>query len=465
MLRTRFAPSPTGFMHIGNLRSALFGYLLARSSGGTFILRIEDTDQARYTDGAVDKIYETLAAAGIVCDEGPHIGGDFVPYVQSERKEKYLICAKELIDRGKAYYCVCPKAEEGEEIVCDCKNKDISTPEGSFVIRHRVPEGSTTFNDLVFGDITVENSEIEDMVLIKSDGMPTYNFANVVDDHFMEITHITRGSEFLASTPKHKLLYQAFGWDVPIYCHLPLILSPDGGKLSKRKGDAYFDDFVKKGFLPQALVNFIALLGFAPPNNPDNREIFTLDELIKVFDVKGLNKSPATFDLQKLKWMNGEYIKALPMDEFLALSAKHTGKPAVFAAMTKERIHTFDEIPAMLDFVDNLSDYDVSLFENKKNKIDTATAKETLAKLLSVIENLHVQDFTIEKLKQTLSDFATEHSLKTAQVLMPLRVALSGKETSPAGATELLAAFGKDESINRIKTALSKLLCRACSGF
>lgn len=457
MIRTRFAPSPTGFMHIGGLRTALFGYLFARKNGGTFILRIEDTDQSRFVEGAVEKIYESLDAAGIVCDEGPHVGGDYGSYVQSERKEMYIKHAMELVEANKAYYCVCPKPEEGEELVCDCKNHNIDKPLGDYVIRFRAPkEGATTFTDIVFGEISVENSEIEDLVLIKSDGMPTYNFANIVDDHHMNITHVMRGSEFLASTPKHKLMYEAFGWDVPIYCHLPLILSPDGGKLSKRKGDAYFDDFVQRGFLPQALVNFISLLGFAPPNNPENKEIFTMDELIAAFDVKGINKAPAAFDVQKLRWMNGEYIKALATDEFLLLAKPFSNKPSAFVAMTKDRIATLDEIDSLLDFVDALPNYDVSLFENKKNKIDLVVAKDMFTKTLPVLEEHN--DWQADSLKQLLVDFAASLGVKNTLVLIPLRVALSGKETSPGGSIELLCAFGKNESIARIKTALEKLV-------
>jgi len=363
-------------MHIGGLRTALFCYLFARKNGGKFILRIEDTDQARYVKGAVEKIYESLEMAGIVCDEGPHAGGDFGPYVQSQRKEIYLRYAEKLVAEGKAYYCNCPKPAEGEELNCNCRNCEIEPDGGDVVIRFAVPKsGTTTFSDVIFGEISVENAEIEDLVMVKSDGMPTYNFANIIDDHLMEISHIMRGTEFLASTPKHKLMYEAFGWTPPTYCHLPPIMSPDGGKLSKRKGDAYFGDFVEKGFLPQGLMNFIAFLGFAPPNNPENKEIFTLAELAEVFDLKGINKSPAVLDMQKLRWMNGEYIKHMPFDQFylmalpfLDAAIKGDADKKTLAHMVQGRVATLSEIPEILDFVDNLPAYSLDIFINKKTK-------------------------------------------------------------------------------------------------
>ncbi|MCL2169557.1 MAG: glutamate--tRNA ligase [Defluviitaleaceae bacterium] len=467
-MRTRFAPSPTGFMHIGGLRTALFCYLLARKMDGTFILRIEDTDQTRFVEGASERIYSALKDAGITYDEGPDVGGDYGPYIQSERKDIYLKYAKELIDAGKAYRCYCTK-EELEERVKSGNEFDVNPydrkclgaagREGApYVVRQLIPEGRTSYFDEVFGEISVENAEMDDQVLIKSDGMPTYNFANVIDDHLMKITHIMRGNEFLSTTPKHKMLYEAFGWDVPTYVHLPLILSPDGGKLSKRKGDAFFEDFVEKGYLPQALVNFIALLGFAPP---DNREIFTLDELVEVFGIEGISKSPSTFDTAKLKWMNGEYLKAMDAAEFAPLAVPYITKGVqrtdvnvdAIAAMVKDRIGLLDEIPAMLDFIDDLPEYDIELFNNKKNTVETA--KDMLTKLLPEIEG-YGSEWTTAALSDFIGTFAENNGVKKPMVLWPVRCALSGKEASP-GAVELLGVFSKAECVSRIKKALGKL--------
>jgi len=461
MIRTRFAPSPTGFMHIGGLRTALFCYLHAKKMGGKFILRIEDTDQSRFVEGAAEKIFETLKVAGLIYDEGPDVGGLYAPYTQSQRKELYLKHALELVAKGGAYYCDCKKTEEGEEaVVCACKGRQGEVDKAApHVIRHATPaEGQTTFVDQVFGEITVENSEIDDQVLIKSDGMPTYNFANVVDDHAMAITHVMRGSEFLSSTPKHKLLYEAFGWGVPTFVHLPLIVRAGGGKLSKRDGDAYFEDYVGQGLLVEALVNFVALLGFAPSGE---QEIFTLEELCQVFDIKGISKSPATFDMQKLRWMNGEYIKNMPLDKLMEVA-----KPYIDAAVkrddidkvalldiVKSRIATLAEIPEMLDFIDVLPEYSTEIFINSKSKADEATAKNILTKILPKIEASKEGD----DLYKILTDLAAEEGVKNPIVLWPVRCALAGKETSPGGASDLLKIFGKEESIKRIKAALEKL--------
>ncbi|MCL2235671.1 MAG: glutamate--tRNA ligase [Defluviitaleaceae bacterium] len=455
-MRTRFAPSPTGFMHIGNLRSALFGYLLARKMGGVFALRIEDTDQERLVEGAVEKIYETLKIAGITHDEGPDVGGDFGPYIQSQRENVYMKYAQQLLEGGHAYRCFCDK--EADPADCPCQNieGDAAKPH---VVRQAIPAGQTTFVDEVFGEITVENEELENQVLIKSDGFPTYNFANVVDDHLMAITHVMRGSEYLPSTPKYNLLYKAFGWEVPTYVHLPLILSADGGKLSKRRGDAFFEDFLEAGFLPEAIVNYIALLGWSPP---ENREIYSLSELEQIFSVEGLSKSPSTFDLDKLKWMNGEYLKAMDGADFLPLALPYIDKVAqenvdktAIASLVKDRIATLAEIPELLDFVAQLPDYDTALFVNQKNKVDEEVAKDMLSKFLPEIEGL--EEWTGEVISAFLKSFAQAHGAKPAQIMWPLRCALSGKETSPGGATDLLVIFGKEESVNRIKTALSKL--------
>jgi len=452
-------------MHIGGLRTALFGYLLARKMGGTFILRIEDTDQARFVEGAADRIYSALTDAGIEYAEGPDVGGDYGPYIQSQRREIYLQHAEKLIEMGKAYRCYCTKEELEQrhkgETEFDAKPYDrkchgASPKGGDFVIRQLIPAGQTSFTDEVFGVISVENADMDDQVLIKSDGMPTYNFANVVDDHLMAITHVMRGNEFLSTTPKHKMLYEAFGWDVPTYVHLPLILSPDGGKLSKRKGDAFFEDFVEKGFLPQALVNFIALLGFAPP---DNREIFTLDELAEIFNIGGISKSPSTFDPSKLKWMNGEYLKAMSAEDFMPLAApyleKMSGNKTALAALVKDRISMLNEIPEILDFVDKLPEYGVELFVNQKNKSTTETAKDMLTKLLPELEAIDSENWS--EASGLLKTFAQAHEVKPALVMWPVRCALSGKESSPGGASDLLAIFGKDESIARIKKAIEKL--------
>ncbi|MDR2168495.1 MAG: glutamate--tRNA ligase [Clostridiales bacterium] len=458
MMRTRFAPSPTGFMHIGNLRTALFGYLLARRMGGVFALRIEDTDIGRYVPEALDKIYETLKIAGIKHDEGPDIGGNYGPYVQSERKDSYLKQAEALIELGAAYYCICAPGEEA----CNCRAAGLARPEGPYAIRQLIPPGQTTFSDLVYGEITVENSELEDQVLIKQDGMPTYNFANVVDDHFMAITHVLRGSEYLPSTPKYNLLYEAFGWPIPTYVHLPLILSADGGKLSKRRGDAFFEDFLEKGFLPEAIVNYIVLLGWSPP---DNREIYTLAELEQVFGIEGLSKAPSTFDLAKLKWMNGEYFKAMSGKNFEPLAAPYLAAAvkredinrSALSLMVKDRIATLLEIREILDFIDVLPEYGADLFMNKKNKSTPETAKDMLSKLLPEMEAFPAENWESGAIYKFLTDFAEAQGVKNSLVLWPIRCALSGKESSPGGATELLNVFGKNESVARIKQALEVL--------
>lgn len=476
MVRTRFAPSPTGYMHIGNLRTALYEYLIARSNNGKFILRIEDTDRERYVDGAVDVIYKTLKTAGISHDEGPDVGGDFGPYIQSERKNNYIDYAKELIEKGEAYYCFCTKERlddmrensgeaaakydrhclslSKEEIDENLKN---NVP---FVIRQKIKEGKTTFNDEVYGTITVDNSDIEDQILIKSDFLPTYNFANVIDDHLMGITHVIRGSEYLSSTPKYNLLYEAFGWEIPTYIHVPPVMKNATEKLSKRNGDASFQDLVDKGYLPEAIINYIALLGWSPS---DNKEIFTMDELIQAFDVKGLSKSPSIFDINKLTWMNGEYIKNLDFDKFFEMAypiLKNAVKRddvdlKILAGYVKTRIGTLNEISDMVDFVNGVKDYDNSLYIHKKMKTTEEISLNSLKKVLPVLENTN--DFDNDTIYNSLVSLARENELKNGQVLWPLRTALSGQPTSPCGASELAVLLGKEDTLNRVKAAINKL--------
>lgn len=478
MIRTRFAPSPTGYMHIGNLRTALYEFLIAKSQGGKFILRIEDTDQERFVEGATDIIYNTLKMSGITHDEGPDVGGPYAPYVQSERKNDYLDYALELIEKGEAYYCFCTKerldslkteTSGHDQIVkydrhCLSLTKEeieeklaAGTP---YVIRQKIREGQTTFHDEVYGDITVDNSEMEDQILIKSDGYPTYNFANVIDDHIMDITHVVRGAEYLSSTPKYNLLYEAFGWDIPTYIHLPAVMKDQHHKLSKRNGDASFQDLVDKGYLPEAIINYIALLGWAPSVN---QEIFTLDELIKVFDIKGLSKSPAIFDPVKLTWMNGEYIKKMDFDKFYEL-AEPKLKAAVktegidlkkLAGYVQTRIGTLDEIADMVDFVDTLPEYDTALYVHKKMKTTEEMCLENLKKAVPVLEEL--TDWTNEGIYNALVALIQEMGIKNGQMLWPVRTALSGKPTSPCGASELAELLGKAESIKRLNKGIEML--------
>ncbi|GHU52543.1 glutamate--tRNA ligase [Clostridia bacterium] len=468
MIRTRFAPSPTGYMHIGNLRTALYEYLCAKREGGQFVLRIEDTDQERYTEGAVEVIYNTLRIAGLVHDEGPDIGGPYAPYVQSERKGHYLEYAKQLVEQGTAYYCFCAKErldelhKENETAKYDrhclslsaediARNLERGVP---YVIRQLIPNGKTTFVDAVYGEITVDNDELDDQVLIKSDGLPTYNFANVIDDKLMEITHVVRGSEYLSSTPKYNLLYKSFGWEIPKYIHLPLILNEKGEKLSKRRGDASFEDLLAQGFLPDAIINYIALLGWAPP--ADNREIFSLSELIGVFDVSGISKSPSKFDTQKLTWLNGEYFKKMDEDEFRKLAAPYIQKdnPKLYS-MVKSRISFLTEITEKLDFIDNFNLPDTALYTHKKMKTTPEIALNALEAAEAARDRF--TDFTNDKLYETLTNIAAENELKNSQILWSIRTALSGKPVTPCGASELMEVLGKDESFDRLGKAIGKL--------
>jgi len=465
MIRTRFAPSPTGYMHIGNLRTALYEYLIAKHHGGKFILRIEDTDQSRLAEGSIDAIYKNLKAAGLHHDEGPDIGGEYGPYVQSQRKDNYLKYAKELINNGKAYYCFCNKERlsalgEHEKYDRHCLKmgseeiREKIESNVQYAIRQLIPKGESTFTDMVFGEITINNDELDDQVLIKSDGMPTYNFANVIDDHLMKITHIIRGNEYLSSTPKYNMLYNEFGWPIPKYIHLPLILNEKGEKLSKRKGDATFDDLLSQGFLPEAVVNYIALLGWSPP---DNQEIFSLPELVEQFDETRLNKAPATFDIQKLTWMNGEYMKRMDPAKFydinrtvLESTIKSPGIDLqAVSSMVQTRINFIHEIPSLVDFIDELPNHDVELYIHKKMKTNLENSLTSLENALPILEEL--SDWNSSHIYDALIALVKSMGIKNSQMLWPVRTALSGKPTSPCGASELCVLLGKDETLRRIR--------------
>ena len=478
-VRTRFAPSPTGRMHVGNLRTALYAYLIAKHEGGDFILRIEDTDQERYVEGALDIIYHTLKETGLVHDEGPDLDGGVGPYVQSERQAQgiYLKYAKELVEKGEAYYCFCGKERleslkqevAGKEIIVydkHCLHLSKEEIEANlaagkpFVFRQNNPkEGTTTFHDELYGDITVDNSQLDDMILIKSDGYPTYNFANVVDDHTMNITHVVRGNEYLTSSPKYVRLYEAFGWQVPVYIHLPLITDENHKKLSKRSGHASFEDLIDQGFITEAIVNYVALLGWSPE---DNREIFSLDELIKEFDYHRISKSPAVFDIVKLRWMNGEYLKAMDFDKFYEMAEPYL-KAAIskpldlkkIAVMVKTRIEVFPDIAGLVDFFEELPEYDVAMYTHKKMKTTAETSLEVLKDLLPILEAQ--EDYSNDGLYQTLVKYVEEKGCKNGYVMWPIRTAVSGKQMTPAGATEIMEVLGKEESLARIRKGIELL--------
>ena len=478
-VRTRFAPSPTGYMHIGNLRTALYTYLIARKYGGDFILRIEDTDQERYVEGAVDIIYNTLKKAGLNWDEGPDIGGPVGPYVQSERMGMFKEYALKLIESGHAYYCFCDKQrldelhniQEASHIppMYDRHCRNLSQAEikekldagVAYVIRQKMPlEGTTTFHDEVYGDITVENSVLDDQILIKTDGMPTYNFANVVDDHLMGISHVVRGNEYLSSAPKYNLLYEAFGWEVPIYVHCSPVMKDSTHKLSKRNGDASFEDLIVKGYLTEAVVNFIALLGWAPKGE---QEIFTLDELAQEFDIKGISKSPAIFDPVKLKAINGEYIRKLPLDKFVEYATPYIRQACkredidlrLLADVLQTRTELFTDIPEQVDFVDALPDYDLSLYVHKKMKTNEENSLTALKEVLPVLEAL--EDWTVEGIHTALFELIERLGVKNGLILWPVRVAVSGKQFTPGGGIELCRIIGKEDTLARIKTGIKKL--------
>ena len=478
-VRTRFAPSPTGRMHVGNLRTALYAYLIAKHEGGDFILRIEDTDQERYVEGAVDIIYRTLEKTGLLHDEGPDKDGGVGPYVQSERQAQgiYLEYAKKLIEKGEADYCFCDKERleslrqtvAGKEIIVYDKHclhlskEEIEEKLAAgvpYVIRQNNPQtGTTTFHDEIYGDITVDNAELDDMILIKSDGYPTYNFANVVDDHLMGITHVVRGNEYLSSSPKYNRLYEAFGWDVPVYVHCPLITNEEHQKLSKRCGHSSYEDLIEQGFLTEAVVNFVALLGWSPA---DNREIFSLEELVKAFDYHHMSKSPAVFDYTKLKWMNGEYIKAMDFDSYFEMAEPYIRKVITrdydirkIAEMVKTRIEIFPDIENLIDFFEELPEYDTAMYTHKKMKTTEESSLEVLTEILPVLEAQ--QDYSNDALYQTLCDFVAEKGCKNGYVLWPVRTAVSGKQMTPAGATEIMEIIGKEESLKRIRTGIALL--------
>lgn len=478
-VRTRFAPSPTGRMHVGNLRTALYAYLIAKHEGGDFLLRIEDTDQERYVEGAVDIIYRTLEKAGLIHDEGPDKDGGVGPYVQSERQASgiYLEYAKKLIEKGEAYYCFCDKERleslktevAGKEIVVydkHCLSLSKEEVEAKlaagvpYVIRQNNPTtGTTSFHDDIYGEITVDNAELDDMILIKSDGYPTYNFANVVDDHLMGITHVVRGNEYLSSSPKYNRLYEAFGWEVPVYVHCPLITDEEHKKLSKRCGHSSFEDLLEQGFLPEAIINFVALLGWSPE---EDREIYSLEELVKVFDYHHISKAPSVFDYTKLKWMNGEYIKAMDFDAFYEMALPYL-KQAItkdldlkkIAEMVKTRIEVFPDIPALVDFFEELPEYDTAMYAHKKMKTTPETSLEVLRELLPVLEVQ--EDYSNDALYSLLLKFVEEKGCKNGYVLWPVRTAVSGKQMTPCGATEMMEILGKEESLKRIRKAIELL--------
>ena len=478
-VRTRFAPSPTGRMHVGNLRTALYAYLIAKHADGDFLLRIEDTDQERFVEGALDIIYHTLKETGLVHDEGPDKDGGVGPYVQSERQAQgiYMKYAKELVEKGEAYYCFCDKERleslkqevAGKEIVVydkHCLHLSKEEVEANlaagkpFVIRQNMPtEGTTSFEDEIYGVIEVPNAELDDMILIKSDGYPTYNFANVVDDHLMGITHVVRGNEYLSSAPKYNRLYAAFGWDVPVYVHCPLITDENHKKLSKRCGHSSYEDLIDQGFVTEAVVNYVALLGWCPE---DNREIFSLPELVKAFDYHHISKSPAVFDIGQLKWMNGEYIKAMDFDKFYERALPYLQDTIhrdvdlkKIAEMVKTRIEVFPDIPALVDFFEAVPEYDADMYCHKKMKTTKESSLEVLKEILPKLEAQ--EDYSNDALYQLLVDFVAEKGCKNGYVMWPVRTAVSGKQMTPAGATEIMEVLGKEESIARIQAAIEKL--------
>lgn len=478
-IRTRFAPSPTGRMHVGNLRTALYAYLIAKHEGGDFLLRIEDTDQERLVEGAVGIIYRTLEKTGLLHDEGPDKDGGVGPYVQSERQASgiYLKYAKQLITEGKAYYCFCDK-ERLEGLTQVVAGKEISVydkhclgltqeeieanlADGKpYVIRQNNPqEGTTAFHDEIYGDITVDNAELDDMILIKSDGYPTYNFANVIDDHLMGITHVVRGNEYLSSSPKYNRLYEAFGWKIPVYVHCPLITDEEHKKLSKRSGHSSYEDLLEQGFLSEAIVNFVALLGWSPE---DNQEIMSLEELIQKFDYHHMSKSPAVFDYTKLKWMNGEYIKMMDFDTFYRMAEPYIKQTVTkdydlkkIAALVKTRIEILPDIAEHIDFFETLPDYDSSIYTHKKMKTDAASSLEVLEELLPLFEAQ--EDYSNDALYALLTGYVEKKGCKNGYAMWPVRTAVSGKQMTPGGATEIMEILGKEESVRRIKEGIERI--------
>lgn len=478
-VRTRFAPSPTGKMHVGNLRTALYEYLIAKHEDGEFVLRIEDTDQERFVEGALEIIYNTMKKAGLTYDEGPDKDGGYGPYVQSERQASgiYLEYAKQLVEKGEAYYCFCTEERlqtlsqtigDKEIMVYDKHCLTLSKEEVEanlakgmpYVIRQNNPkEGVTTFVDDIYGEITVDNSELDDMILIKSDGYPTYNFANVIDDHLMAVTHVVRGNEYISSSPKYQRLYDAFGWESPKYIHLPLITDENHKKLSKRCGHSSFEDLLEQGFIPEAIVNYIALLGWSPE---DNKEIMSLDELIEKFDYHNINKSPAVFDIVKLKWMNGEYFKAMDSERFYDLAMPYIKKfiskdidLKKILDLVKTRIEVLQDIEELTDFFEELPEYDIAMYTHKKMKTNSENSLEVLRELLPLLEQ-H-EDYSVDSLHDLIMKYVADKGIKNGQALWPVRTAVSGKQMTPGGAFEIMEILGKDESLRRIKIGIDKL--------
>lgn len=477
MIRTRFAPSPTGYLHIGGLRTALYSYLYAKKTGGRFILRIEDTDRERLVEGSVENILKTMKETGLIYDEGPDVGGEFGPYVQSERKNDYMKYALQLVEQGDAYFCFCTKerleslpdvngARRYDRHCLKLSKEEVAAKIAAgepYVIRQKMPdEGVSSYVDAVFGEISVENRELEDNILIKSDGMPTYNFANVVDDHLMNINCVMRGMEYLSSTPKYNLLYDAFGWERPLYVHMPPIMRDARHKLSKRDGSASYEDLLKKGYLKPAIINYIALLGWSPKND---REKLSFEELKELFSIEGINKSPAIFDEQKLKWLNGLYIKELTPDEFLAAATPYLDESKVagrydykkLCALIQGRVDALTEIPDKVNFLEEFGEFDNSLYVNAKQKSDAEIAKQNLPAVVSLLEGIPDDKWENAELYSALKLLAEKTGVKNSQLLWPMRVALSGRESTPGGATELAELLGKKETLRRLAFSLSKL--------
>lgn len=478
IIRTRFAPSPTGYMHIGNLRTALYSYMYAKKNGGSFILRIEDTDRSRYVDGAEQVIYDTLRETGLIWDEGPLVGGAYGPYIQSQRKTGYLDYALQLVEKGAAYYCFCTKerleslpdengARKYDKHCLSLSKEEVATRLAngeSYVIRQNIPDshGANTYHDMVFGDITVDNTDMEDQILIKSDGMPTYNFANVIDDHLMNINCVMRGAEYLTSTPKYNMLYDAFGWERPLYIHLPAIMKDATHKFSKRDGSARYADLIEKGYLKEAVLNYITLLGWAPK---DNREKMTFAEMTEAFDISGISHSNSIFDENKLKWLNSEYIKELSVDELMSIATPYLDKSIAsggkydykkIVKLAQTRISTLSEIPDMIAFLDDFKEYDTSLYEHKKLKTDKSLSLKVLPDIIETLKGIN--DWTDDNIHGALLSLVEKLGLKNGQILWPARVALSGLQSTPGGATELASLLGKEESLRRLEYGVKLLL-------
>jgi len=473
-VRTRFAPSPTGYMHVGNLRTALYTWLIARHNDGTFILRIEDTDQGRLVEGATEVIYRTMAECGLTHDEGPDVGGPVGPYIQSERRGLFAKYAELLVEKGAAYYCFCEKSEEEsdsfEKAEDPCRNMSPEEVQAKldagcpYVIRQRIPqEGTTTFHDVSFGDITVENKTLDDQVLLKRDGLPTYNFANVVDDHLMGITHVVRGSEYLSSAPKYNLLYEAFGWDIPTYVHCSPVMRDAHNKMSKRHGDPSYEDLIAKGYLTTAVLNYVALLGWAPKGERSEQEIFSLEELVEAFDIAGISKSPAIFDIVKLDYFNATYLRALPAEEFAKVAEPYIRQsvknPAIdaaaVAALLQARCEKLTDIPEKVDFFDALPEYDVECFTNKKSKTNSEVSLAMLNAAIPALEA--IENWTNEAVHDTLINLAASLEVKNATLMWPVRIAAAGKLVTPGGAVEVCHILGKEETLRRLKLGVEKL--------